>query len=106
VVRAAGSDRVVETQIAAASGERYVLDYVMRIEARDVRTLDVLPAARPANGPLAAPTARDLRINLRAVGSDQPGLLLERRGAVRPRRDAGGARPRPGRGAAVRRGPD
>jgi hypothetical protein len=44
----------------------------VEIEARDVGTLDVLPAARPANGPLAAPTARDLRINLRAVGSDQP----------------------------------
>ena len=42
VVRAAGSDRVVETQIAAASGQGYVLDYVMRQESGGWKVVDVL----------------------------------------------------------------
>ena len=42
VVRAAGGDRVVETQIAAASGQGYVLDYVMRQESGGWKVVDVL----------------------------------------------------------------
>src|SRR5215510_5943068 len=41
-VRAAGSDRVVETQIAAASGQGYVLDYVMRQQSGGWKVVDVL----------------------------------------------------------------
>src|SRR6516162_9106748 len=42
VVRAAGSDRVVKTQVAAASGQGYVLDYVMRQESGGWKVVDVL----------------------------------------------------------------
>src|SRR5438445_12493441 len=42
VVPAVGSDRVVETQIAAASGQGYVLDYVMRQESGGRKAVDVL----------------------------------------------------------------
>jgi hypothetical protein len=42
VVRAAGSDRIVETQIAAASAQGYVLDYVMRQESGGWKVVDVL----------------------------------------------------------------
>ena len=40
VVRAAGSDRVVETQIAAVSGQGYVLDYVRELDLGKPLVLD------------------------------------------------------------------
>ena len=57
VVRAAGSDRVVETQIAAASGQGYVLDYVMRQESGGWKVVDVLVdgAISRLNDPKCAP---------------------------------------------------
>ena len=57
VVRVAGSDRVVETQIAAASGQGYVLDYVMRQESGGWKVVDVLVdgAISRLNDPKCAP---------------------------------------------------
>jgi phospholipid transport system substrate-binding protein len=69
VVRAAGSDRVVETQIAAASGQGYVLDYVMRQESGGWKVVDVL-----VDGAISRVAAQ--RSEMRSMLADSGGAAL------------------------------
>jgi phospholipid transport system substrate-binding protein len=71
VVRAAGSDRVVETQIAAASGQGYVLDYVMRQESGGWKVVDVL-----ADGAISRVAAQRSEMRSMLADSGGAGLLV------------------------------
>jgi len=71
VVRAAGSDRVVETQIAAASGQGYVLDYVMRQESGGWKVVDVL-----VDGAISRVAAQRAEMRSMLADSDGAGLLV------------------------------
>ena len=70
-VRAAGSDRVVETQIAAASGQGYVLDYVMRQESGGWKVVDVL-----ADGAISRVAAQRSEMRSMLADSGGAGLLV------------------------------
>ena len=74
VVRAAGSDRVVETQIAAASGQGYVLDYVMRQESGGWKVVDVL-----ADGAISRVAAQRSEMRSLLADSGGAGLLVGQR---------------------------
>jgi phospholipid transport system substrate-binding protein len=71
VVRAAGSDRVVETQIAAASGQGYVLDYVMRQGSGGWKVVDVL-----ADGAISRVAAQRSEMRSMLADSGGAGLLV------------------------------
>ena len=71
VVRAAGSDRVVETQIAAASGQGYVLDYVMRQESGGWKVVDVL-----VDGAISRVAAQRSEMRSMLADSGGAGLLV------------------------------
>jgi len=71
VVRAAGSDRVVETQIAAASGQGYVLDYVMRQESAGWKVVDVL-----VDGAISRVAAQRSEMRSMLAESGGAGLLV------------------------------
>ena len=70
-VRAAGSDRVVETQIAAASGQGYVLDYVMRQESGGWKVVDVL-----VDGAISRVAAQRSEMRSMLADSGGAGLLV------------------------------
>src|SRR5262244_3275175 len=74
VVRAAGSDRVVETQIAAASGQGYVLDYVMRQESGGWKVVDVL-----VDGAISRVAAQRSEMRSMLADSGSAGLLVSLR---------------------------
>ena len=72
VVRAAGSDRVVETQIAAASGQGYVLAYVMRQESGGGwKVVDVL-----VDGAISRVAAQRSEMRSMLADSGGAGLLV------------------------------
>jgi hypothetical protein len=71
VVRAAGSDRVVETQIAAASGQGSVLDYVMRQESGGWKVVDVL-----VDGAISRVAAQRSEMRSMLADSGGAGLLV------------------------------
>jgi phospholipid transport system substrate-binding protein len=72
VVRAAGSDRVVATQIAAASGgQGYVLDYVMRQESGGWKVVDVL-----VDGAISRVAAQRSEMRSMLADSGGAGLLV------------------------------
>ena len=71
VVRAAGSDQVVETQIAAASGQGYVLDYVMRQESGGWKVVDVL-----VDGAISRVAAQRSEMRSMLADSGGAGLLV------------------------------
>jgi len=71
VVRAAGSDRVVKTQIAAASGQGYVLDYVMRQQSSGWKVVDVL-----ADGAISRVAAQRSQMRSMLDDSGGAGLLV------------------------------
>ena len=72
VVRAAGSDRVVETQIAAASGQGYVLGYVMRQESGGGwKVVDVL-----VDGAISRVAAQRSEMRSMLADSGGAGLLV------------------------------
>ena len=68
-VRAVGSDRVVETRIASASGQAHLLDYVMRLEGGSWKVVDVL-----ADGAVSRVAAQ--RSEMRSVLADGGGIGL------------------------------
>lgn len=51
------------------------IDIVIKIKSHDLATLDLLAAGQPANGPLAIPTARDIRLTLVGLGKETPGYF-------------------------------
>jgi phospholipid transport system substrate-binding protein len=69
VVRVAGSNRVVETQIAAASGQNYILDYVMRQQSGGWKVVDVL-----VDGTISRVAAQ--RSQMRSMVADNGGAGL------------------------------
>src|SRR5262244_592137 len=71
VVRAAGSDRVVETQIAAASGQGYVLDYVMRQKSGGWKVVDLL-----VDGAISRVAAQRSEMRSMLADSGGAGLLV------------------------------
>ena len=69
VARIVGSDRVVETRIAAASGKVHALDYLMRQEGGGWKAVDVL-----AEGSISRVAAQ--RSEMRSVLADSGGTGL------------------------------
>ncbi|HEY6803382.1 MAG TPA: hypothetical protein VI306_07370 [Pyrinomonadaceae bacterium] len=46
------------------------------LELQDLATLDLLAVGQPEDGPLAIPTARDIRIRLVGIGKEDPGYFV------------------------------
>jgi phospholipid transport system substrate-binding protein len=74
VVRAVGSDQVVEARIASASGKAYVLDYVMRQAGSGWKVVDVL-----AEGAISRVAAQRSEMRSVLAGSGGAGLLVSLR---------------------------
>lgn len=51
------------------------IDLEVALSTLDLATLNLLAAAQPNNGPLAVPTARDIRLTLVGLGRDDPGYF-------------------------------
>jgi phospholipid transport system substrate-binding protein len=74
VVRAVGSDQMVETRIASVSGKAYVLDYVMRQAGNGWKVVDVL-----AEGTISRVAAQRSEMRSVLAGSGGAGLLVSLR---------------------------